>query len=36
MAQAEIVVVDTNILFSALVREQAKFIEILLGSEHQL
>ncbi len=35
MATASIVVVDTNILFSALLSSQSKFTEILLTSEHQ-
>jgi predicted nucleic acid-binding protein len=28
------VVVDTNILFSALLRREGRFADVLLGSEH--
>lgn len=36
MAQEHIIIVDTNILFSALLREQSKFTDILLRSDYQL
>jgi predicted nucleic acid-binding protein len=35
VATTSLVVVDTNILFSALLSSQSKFTEILLTSEHQ-
>lgn len=30
------IIVDTNIIFSALLREQSQFLQVLLGSEHDL
>lgn len=30
------IIVDTNIIFSALLREQSKFMQVLLESDHDL
>jgi len=30
------IIVDTNIIFSALLREQSKFMQVLLESDHGL